>query len=44
MGILGAANVPYDRWMRFMWKLFAVWMAVGAVLVVVAQLINYGPM
>ena len=30
--------------MRFMWKLFAVWMAVGAVLVVVAQLINYGPM
>ena len=23
MGILGAANVPYDRWVRFMAKLFA---------------------
>jgi len=44
MGILGAADVPYDRWMRFMWKIFLVWMAVGAVLVVIAQLINYGPM
>lgn len=44
MGILGAADVPYDRWMRFMWKIFLAWMAVGAVLVVIAQLINYGPM
>lgn len=44
MGILGAADVPYDRWMRFMWKLFLVWMAVGAVMVVIAQLMNYGPM
>ena len=44
MGILGAADVPYDRWMRFMWKVFLVWLAVGAVLVVIAQLINYGPM
>lgn len=44
MGILGAADVPYDRWMRFMWKIFLVWLAVGAVLVVIAQLINYGPM
>lgn len=44
MGILGAADVPYDRWMRFMWKIFLVWLAVGAVLVVIAQMINYGPM
>ena len=44
MGILGAANVPYDRWMRFMWKLFLVWMAVGSVMVVIAQLIHFGPM
>lgn len=44
MGILGAANVPYDRWMRFMWKMFAIWLGVGAVLVVIAQLIQYGPM
>lgn len=44
MGILGAANVPYDRWVRFMWKIFLAWLAVGAVLVVIAQLIQYGPM
>ena len=44
MGILSAGNVPYDRWMRFMWKLFLVWFAVGAVLVVVAQMIGFGPM
>lgn len=44
MGILGAANVPYDRWMRFMWKNFLVWLGVGAVLVVIAQMIHLGPM
>ena len=44
MGILSAGNVPYDRWMRFMWKMFLIWFAVGAVLVVIAQFINYGPM
>ena len=44
MGILGAANVPYDRWMRFRWKMFAIWLGIGAVLVVIAQLIQYGPM
>ena len=44
MGILSAGNVPYDRWMRFMWKLFLVWFGTGAVLVVIAQLIGLGPM
>lgn len=44
MGILGAANVPYDRWMKFMWKLFLVWLAVGSVLVFIAQMIKLGPL
>lgn len=44
MGILSAGNVPYDRWMKFMWKLFLVWFAAGSILVVIAQMINYGPM
>ncbi|MEG3042838.1 MAG: YfcC family protein [Clostridium sp.] len=44
MGILGAANIPYDRWMKFMWKLFLIWVVVGCALMVVAQMINYGPM
>lgn len=44
MGILGAANIPYDRWMKFMWKLFLIWVMVGCTLMIGAQIINYGPM
>lgn len=44
MGIISAANIPYDRWMKFMWKLFLIWMAVGTVLLIVAQAIQFGPM
>jgi len=44
MGILGAANIPYDRWMKFMWKCFALWFVTGAVLVLAAQVIHLGPM
>ncbi len=44
MGILGAANIPYDRWMKFMWKMFLIWFATGSVLVLIAQIIHLGPM
>lgn len=44
MGILGAANIPYDRWMKFMWKMFLIWVATGCVLVFIAQMIHLGPM
>ena len=40
MGLLGAANVPYDRWMKFMGKLFLIWVVAGCVLVSVAQFIH----
>lgn len=43
MGILGATNIPYDRWMRFMWKLFLIWLAVGSILVLIAQVTKLGP-
>lgn len=43
MGALGMANVPYDRWMRFMWKLFLVWVLVGSLLVMGAHFIKLGP-
>ena len=29
MGIISACNIPYDRWMRFMWKMFAIWLVTG---------------
>lgn len=44
MGILSMGNVPYDRWMKFMWKLFLVWVVVGSVLMIGAQMIHLGPM
>lgn len=44
MGIIGACNIPYDRWMKFMWKIFLVWLAVGTVLLMIAQAIHLGPM
>ena len=44
MGTLSVANIPYDRWMAFMWKLFVIWQITGCVLVFIAQLIHLGPM
>lgn len=43
MGNLGVANIPYDRWMKFMWKLFLIWTALAAILTFIAQLIHLGP-
>lgn len=43
MANIGVANVPYDRWMRFMWKMFAAWTVLGSILMFIAQMINFGP-
>lgn len=44
MGIISAANIPYDRWMKFMWKLFLIWLGTGTVMLIIAQAIHFGPM
>ncbi len=44
MGILGATNIPYERWMKFMWKCFTLWLVTGAILILIAQIIKLGPM
>ncbi len=41
MGFLGATGVPYDRWMKFMGKLFGLWMLVGSAVLIIAQAIGY---
>ncbi len=41
MGFLGVTGVPYDKWMKFMWKLFCIWLAVGIVLSMIATVMNY---
>lgn len=40
MGLIGAANVPYDKWMKFMWKLFLIWCVTGCILVSIAQFLR----
>lgn len=43
MGFLAIANISYETWMKFMWKLFLIWIVVGSILVMLANLIKLGP-
>ena len=42
MGFIAMVGISYSNWMKFMWRLFLIWTVVGAVLVIVANSINYG--
>ena len=44
MGNLAVANVPYTTWMKYMWKVFTIWVITGSVMLIIAQIIQYGPM
>lgn len=41
MGFLGATGISYDKWMKFMGKLFGLWMIVGSIILTFAYFINY---
>lgn len=41
--VLAFADIPYDRWVKHIWKLVGALLAAGAVLVSIAYLMNYGP-
>lgn len=43
MGFLAIANIPYEKWMKFMGKLFLIWVVTGCILVMIANAIHYGP-
>lgn len=43
LGILGLSNVPYDKWLKYNWKLVLYWTIAGAVLMIIASSINLGP-
>lgn len=43
MGILGAAKIPFGRWVKFMGKMFLIWAALSCLLVTIAQAIRLGP-
>lgn len=37
------ADVPFDRWFKFMWKLTMIWTAISCVVLVIANMIPLGP-
>ncbi|MCI8454935.1 MAG: YfcC family protein [Lachnospiraceae bacterium] len=41
MGFIGAAGISYDRWMRFMWKLFIMQALVSVGIMMLCQMISY---
>lgn len=41
MGILGAANVPYEKWVSFFWKLFLIWYLLSCAFVLLAPVFNH---
>lgn len=41
--VLAFADIPYDRWVKHIWKLVGALLGAGAVLVSIAYVINYGP-
>ncbi|MGL5593702.1 MAG: YfcC family protein [Cetobacterium sp.] len=41
MGYLGVVGVPDDRWLSFFWKLFVLWLGLGAGILMFATIINY---
>lgn len=43
MGFLAIANVSYEDWMKYMGKLFLLWIVTGSILIIVANWIGYGP-
>jgi len=43
MASLSIAKIAYDKWIKYYGKLFFIWSAIGAVFMVIATLINYGP-
>ncbi|MGO4106380.1 YfcC family protein [Paenibacillus sp. YAF4_2] len=41
MGSLAVSGIPYQKWVKFFWPLMLMWIVIGAVLMVVAHMINY---
>ncbi len=41
MGFLGATGITYDRWMKFMGKLFGLWVLLGSGILMFAYVIQY---
>ncbi|MGG4322093.1 YfcC family protein [Bacillus sonorensis] len=40
MAALAIAGIPYDRWLKFVWKLIAGWLIIAAAAIVIAMMIG----
>lgn len=43
LGVLGVAKVPYDKWLKYNWKLILLWSITGTILIAIASTIQLGP-
>ena len=43
MANLGTANITFDKWVKYITPLMALWFIAGAIFMVIATVINYGP-
>ncbi|GAB3060463.1 YfcC family protein [Salinicoccus sesuvii] len=43
MAGLSIANIPYEKWLRFVWPVMLVWMVAGGAFMVISLWIGYGP-
>ena len=41
MGFLGATGIGYDRWMKFMGKLFGIWILLGSAILIFGYFVQY---
>ena len=44
MGIISAVNIPYDRWLKFIWKMILILAVTACIMTAIAQGIHLGPM
>jgi uncharacterized ion transporter superfamily protein YfcC len=43
MGVLSVAKIPYEKWFKFLWPMTLIWIAMGGVFLIIANIIDYGP-
>lgn len=43
MATLSIAKIPYEKWVKYFWKLFLIWCVIGSIFMIIASSISYGP-
>ncbi len=41
MGFVGALGIPFGKWFKYAIKLFAIWVVIGSILLMIATVMNY---